>query len=753
MNGATEATLAELVAVAQSMNVNLIKLQGLFKNMSSSGSGSGGSTTGSSAGVTSSLNPLSMAFNVATGAVNAVGSVLGVMGSILGKVVGVATGLVSSLYNLGVATAISGTKISDFYAAFEKIPLLGIGFGILSDIIRYQEQLLEFFQQIAMSGATFSGSLTQMKSAATRSYMTMQDFATVVKENSEIFAQMGGTAMTSINKFVDIQNKLLGPKSEYANMLYGMGYTAKTTGDLLAYYMKIQATVNKEEQQSTEEIIKGTAEYARELNLLSQLTGTNAKELQKQADAIAREDAYRMYKTTIGGDKAAREMQVITTLTRTAGKEIAEMYRDSYAGILARTEEQRKAGVMVGKPLYDFLANIRRMTDAGASQAQLTEYARQESVKMGMIVNQTGRAFQGIGPAMSSMYKPVVQLAEFYQSQKDLPTLAKNEAAARKNMADAAKGNAAALERAEQGIRNFGEKILGIASQILGPFIPILQAFANGIVSLTADNSKFMIAIRNITNWMTTAFTELKNSYKEGGISSMFKTLFAKLSEGWQNTKNFMAPFITELAEWWKKDAAPVIAGVMESMLEWIIAALRKNSRVMRFLFGETSGEKISSNQSEIEDLRAKIKTQTEFVNSLRAKDPNDRQIASRITSIGQFENRIVELTAEIEKLGGGTRAVPARPAPRHGGTIGMTGSWWEKQDATLNVKAGEGVFRQDQMAQYIDASGQNNLAESIQQLNSLVALQVKYAKETAEYARRNVDATKNLDGNLFARA
>ena len=116
MNGATEATLADLLATAQAMNVNLIKLQQLIK---SNGGGGGSSNTGSAASsvasVASSLNPLSIGFGVLKGAVGAVGAVFGVMGSILGQVVGVATGLVKSLYSLGVATAMTGTKISDFY--------------------------------------------------------------------------------------------------------------------------------------------------------------------------------------------------------------------------------------------------------------------------------------------------------------------------------------------------------------------------------------------------------------------------------------------------------------------------------------------------------------------------------------------------------------------------------------------------------------------------------------------------------------
>jgi hypothetical protein len=32
-----------------------------------------------------------------------------------------------------------------------------------------------------------------------------------------------------------------------------------------------------------------------------------------------------------------------------------------------------------------------------------------------------------------------------------------------------------------------------------------------------------------------------------------------------------------------------------------------------------------------------------------------------------------------------------------------------------------------------------------------MMALQVKYTREAVEYAKRNVDATKGLSGNLFA--
>lgn len=763
MNGATEATLADLLATAQAMNVNMIKLQQLVKssgsNLGSGSGGSGGGTgSGSPASLVASMNPLGAAFGVLKGAASAVGAVFGVMGSILGQVVGAATGLVKSLYSLGVATAISGTKISEFYDAFKGIPLLGIGFGILADVMRYQEQLLEFFQQIAMNGASFTGSLTQMKAAASRSYMTMQDFATIVKENSEIFGQMGGTVMTSISKFVDIQNRLLGPKSEYANMLYGMGFTAKTTGDLLAYYMKVQSTVNKEEQESTADIIKGTATYAKELNLLSQLTGTNAKELQKQADAIAREDSYRLYKTTITGELAEKQNAVILMLNKTAGKEITEMYRDKYAGLLARTEDQRKIAQTIGDPLYKFLTRLDQMEKAGASVEQLTAYARKESVTLGQIAKANFTPLIGLGPAVAGTAKLLAPIVEYSQSQKDVNGLLKNEAAIKKDQAAAAVGQAAALERAQQGMRNFGEQILMLAYQIIAPFIPLLQGFANGVVGLGKDlaglatkvagSGGFKEAIEGIISWFRTTFQTLKTSTDAGDF---FNKLGGRMGVAFDAIKPALTSMFNKFIDFFKPYAVEMV-NVVE---DYVNAILFKK---LGYASGAEDPE-MRKKQRAAEKLSLEAQQLSNEAERLTREGARKELIDAAVAAAIAKNKEAAEANEKYKEANSARSPRPQRGVGgdgtfmRHKGTIGMTGNWWEKSDATLNVQQGESVVTQAQMAQIVGAAGQNGLAESIQQLNSLVALQVKYAKETAEYARRNVDATKNLDGNLFARA
>lgn len=761
MNGATEATLAELLATAQAMNVNMIKLQQLVKSGGSNlGSGAagggGGSGGGSPASLLASINPLSMAFNVAKGAASAVGAVFGVMGSILGQVVGAATGLVKSLYSLGVATALSGTKISEFYDAFKGIPLLGVGFGILADIMRYQEALLEAFQQISMSGASFSGSLTEMKSAATRSYMTLQDFATIVKSNSDVFATMGGTVMTGINKFVDIQNRMLGPRSEYANMLYGLGLNAKSAGEFLASYMRNQAMVDKDAQQSTEEIIKGTADYARNLNTLSQLTGKRVDDLKKEAEEIAKESAYQIYKTTITGAKAQTELDAIAALNATLGKSVADQFRDSYAANIARTKEQQIMAVYSNNQSMNLVETVRNMVNSGKGTAEVVAFIKTQGLAIGTGLRDN---YNALGGARAIIDKTVANTlltgVQYASGQRDLTTLNKNEALIKKQQADAAKGQAAALERAEQAMRNFGEQILMIASQILGPFIPLLQGFARGVVGLGKDltdlakkvagSGGFKDAVEGVINWFRTTFRSLGQSKD---ASDFFNRLGTQMNVAFDAVKPILVNIFEKFIEFFK----PYAIDMLHTIEDYMNAVMFQKTGT---LFGAEDPE-IRKKQRAYERLELAAQTLSERASRISATGNNADLVKQLSTEASRKMEEALSAKAiweQAQSKGKGTArsAVNSPFTIRHSGTLGMTGNWWEKSDATLNVQQGESVVTQAQMAQIVGAAGQNGLAESIQQLNSLVALQVKYAKETAEYAKRNVDATKGLNGNLFA--
>ena len=765
MNGATEATLADLLATAQAMNVNLIKLQQLFKSSSgaSGGAGGAGGTTGSAAssiaGVASSLNPLGIAFGVLKGAASAVGAVFGVMGSILGQVVGVATGLVKSLYSLGAATAITGTKISEFYDAFKGVPLLGIGFGILADVMRYQEQLLDFFQQVAVNGASFSGSLTEMKAAASRSYMSMQDFAAVVKENNDLFATMGGTVTAGVNKFVDVQNKMLGPRSEYANLMYGMGFNAKTAGDFLASYMRTQGVLNKQEQESTESIIKGTVEYAKELNIVSQLTGMNNAELRKKVEKIQSEAAFEAFKMNKSKAYIEASSAAIANMVAERGEQAGIWLRNTLMGISTPLNEaQDEQQIMSRGRAMELNQQLARMINQERSVKEIGDASRKGNLA---VMTEVFKTFNALGPVAATMVNENFAVgAAFMRQQKDSTNLIKNENTARTNQVNAAKGNAAALERAEQGMRNFGEQILMLAYQIIAPFIPLLQGFANGVVGFGRDlaglatkiagSGGFKDAVEGVVNWFRTTFRTLSTSTDAGDF---FNKLGGRLGVAFDAIKPILVSIFEKFVEFFKPYAIDMV-NVVE---DYVNAILFK-----KFGYAAIAGAEdpeIRKQQRTAEKLSLEATRLTSAAEQLR-KDGANQTLIDQAVAAAIAKNKEAAAANEVYKATNAARS-PRGPRGvggdgtfmRHKGTIGMTGNWWEKSDATLDIQEGESVVTKEQMAQIVGAAGQNGLAESIQQLNSLVALQVKYARETAEYARRNVDATRSLDGNQFARA
>jgi hypothetical protein len=758
MNGATEATLADLLATAQAMNVNLIKLQQLAK--SGGGGGGSGSAASSVASVAASLNPLSLAFGAAKIAVGAVGAVFGVMGSILGKVVGIATNLASSLTNLGFATAMTGTKLSEFYGAFadalKNIPLVGMAFDIFSKVIAYQEQLLSFFQQITMNGASFSGSLNAMKAAATRSYMSMQDFATIIRDNSETFATMGGIVTGGVNKFVEIQNKMLGPRSEYANIMYGMGYTAKTAGDMLAHYMRIQGTMNKEGIESNEAIIKGTVSAAKELDILSQLTGKNNLDLKKKAEQLQADEAFEAFKV----GKTAQQVSAMDTIVKSflafgneTGATQAKLALMG-ANVLKTADMQADFVVSGGKTtqLIDQVvgqfnrgqfSNLSRTIATGSYEIgrSATQYRQTLGVTSAFLEGSMAKAGQGY----TKTYRD-------YASSSDIII---KEISARKNSADAAKGSAAELERAQQGIRNFGEQIVMLAGQIIAPFIPLMQAFANQVVKYGKDianlvgrlvnSDGFKGAIEGTINWFRTTFRELSTSTNATDFFSKFGN---RLGVAFDAMKPVLEVIFNKFIDFMK----PHMIQMLNTVEDYVNATMFQKTGK---LFGAEDPE-IRKKQRAYEKLE--LVAQTLYDKAGALSTAGNSPAALRTTEEAAAARA---LAMDAKKIWENAKKAPTNSASaqsgiggfRSKGTIGMTGNWWEKEDATLAVSRDEMLAKPEQVRQIVNTARQDGYAEAMQQVNNTQLSMVAVLNRIADASERNVTATKRLDGNLFATA
>jgi len=768
MTGATEATLADLLATAQAMNVNLIKLQNIISRAGTGGGGgsssstsSGGSPASSAASLLSSFNPLSMAFGVLKGVVSGISSVFGFLSDVVSTVIGGLKGVAVNLYEFAKSTAMGTSKLSEFYAAFSGFPVLGTFFGILSAFTAYQENLLAVYQKLTDSGASFGGSLSAMRSSAARAYMSMDDFTKIVQTNSDLFATMGGNVQSGIDKFVNIAGGLYGPKSKYGNMLAGLGYTAESAAETLALYMRMQGTMNKQDLNNSEKVTKGAAEYAEQLSTLSQLTGESNAELRKKQQKVLMEEAFQVYLSTLKGDNAKKIGVVLQEIIQGGGDEAAEFFKNAARGAnVAQTKAQADMDSLTGGAMSKLNKRLLDAINAGVDTKELVKMARVGLLNAG---NEGAKLLTQIGAAQGSVavQQQMLALATLLKTRRtyqDEATLKEAENKSAKDRAKQASGSAAALEQSSKAIRSFGDELLNMIYGAIVPMVPFLKDFAQwvlkaGIALLKLVQEYLPLIIKGVNGvweWFKNTLAEMKKAYTEKGWSGVFDVMGEKVSQLWDVVRGPLIKMFDNFLEFFK----PYAINMVNVVEDYVNAILYKK-------FGSAGGEdpELRKQQRHIEKLGAEVNRLVRAAEDIQQEGNQSAIDAARDAARAKINetNQAIEAYKNANNgrafLWGDNKPRNIDPlmfpnANRHSGTIGMTGSWWEKQDATLNVQAGESVVTPSQMAQL---TGQNGVAEGIQRLNSLTAQLLAVMKQNTDYTQRNYNATKELGGNLFA--
>jgi len=747
MSGASEAILEDLLRQANIGNAHLATLirQGAGRGGSDAGSGSGG--TGS---FTKSLGIASAAVGVLSAGI---GLVTGVFSSLAGAV----TGVISNFYNLAQATALSGTKLSEFYATFKDLPIIGRAFGIFSDIIKYQEGLLASYQAIAFAGANFGGNLDKMRNAAGRAYLGMDEFAGIVKNNSDLFALMGGTVNGGINRFLNLQEKLVSPNSQYGRQMAGMGYTAEASAEMLALYIRTQGTMNKDRMSSDQSIIKGTIEYAKQLNELSELTGQNSAELRKKLEEVQMEEAFQNYLSSLSKDKADAVNAALTERMATAGKEATLSLRNAIMGLNVPMNEAQSAFEVVTRGALT--SGNTMILDAINSGKSLEEIRRIERTNM-LKAGQDYRKFTGDNTALvaSMINTPFVQaggvVMKFARTQENLSKLTEAERIAKARQLALETSRAAALQSAQNAIKRFGEEMMMIAAGIIEPLTPYLRTFAKEFTAITkiigdvfisiVRDPAFKTSIEGIAGWFKTSFNTLKGSKTMGDL---IVNLGLVLIDGFKGLWDRIQPA-------WTGIVVPTGKALFMDMLDGLMNAIKG-------YFGLGTIGIYEKAQAALERLTKKAATPeglTFYERTVELKGAQQDIAANKAEYDAAIKEQKAASDARWAAIKVSTEEAIAKlrsPAAaqqtpsRAMGSLGMTGklfeNWGAGTDVTLHGK--EAVVTPEQMGGIVN----NSLASGIETLNMQVAELIRTNKEIVDYSRRNVDATRSLSGDLFA--
>lgn len=389
-------------------------------------------------------------------------------------------------------------QASDIFGVFAgmggTIGLVGAGFQKLA---KFQEDQLKNYQEITRAGVSFGGSLTDMRMAASNMYLTMDQFTSLIKNNSESFAKMGGTADDGAKAFVTLSKALLS--SEAGDNLRALGYTSEQVNQGLATYITMTGGRNKQEMSNTAALTASAAAYMTELDSLAEITGKTKDEQIAAGKEAAANQAWQSHLMTLTEEqKAKAEVARAEALAR-GGKGAEQALMSAAMGFPPMTKAAQEYTALAGnmnqvtlKQANSIKDNTKSIDDMkkGATAYNAASVKDKEAlgVTADAIIMQGGALAGTAGAILGSANRSIQQGAETdAKAEAQLAVVDQKRKEREKSQADAA-------AKSQKALQEMGQQIL----TNLMPIVSELLSYMNPLVGYIADFTKYLAESPNL---------------------------------------------------------------------------------------------------------------------------------------------------------------------------------------------------------------------------------------------------------------
>lgn len=658
MSAATEQTLQELLSQTQQMNSNLAKLSAVLGKASSAagsaskatkdaGSTVAGNLMGQSSKFLSLLGPAGKAFSILIPIVETIGKLfsgladlIGGMFDRLGKVAGI-------LGEFAMAASKGNMKLSEMVDVMgdlaNQIPLVGGAFKTLFSLAKFaiqrQEETLDMFRKISSVGAGVGTSLETLRTQARSTGLTMDEYASVVSKNGQLFVNSGGDITKGVANFSKGMNSLMGKDSQLSRTMFGLGYTTEQAADTLALYMTSQGTMNKRGLDDSKRVAEGAKDLALNITYLSEVTGKRKDQLEAEIKEAAEEANWKNFLSGLDPAEAEKANKIMMDAQAKGGKDLAdamklairtgittpvtEAGKKMYVSTQGASEDYLKAGAEFNKNRKMSDAEINRQLDTGGRKMGLAavQFAKDTGVA-GAVLDAQGKSLQN---------QNLLNLGVREKSYKsDKESLDAKEALRVKNAAAAA-SDAAALAQQTQNLRQFGNIIDQIIGTLIGPFLKPIMSMTEAFQKVAIQAAQWIQPyMEKFANWLkpwVDKFTNIK-SWEE------FKTVMFAF---WEDIKVKAGPLIKDVWEATK----PVLFEAIKNLFGFLWDAL-KASVIPRWMRSDTESEKEEDKKKELKALQERVEKEEKML--AQAKASGSRATAMIENNLSRDKERLAKM-------------------------------------------------------------------------------------------------------------
>jgi len=735
-NAATEATLKMLLqatlAAAKGSKEDLKKIAELATKAGLDGE---------------SIEQANRAVQATTPQMNALGRASFIVGATFGQV----EQTLQTVWKTGELLASGNAQASQILnnmATMLPGPLAAVTRG-LSALAAFQEGMLTQYQTLTKAGVNFGGSLTDLRLAASQTYMTMQEFTALASANAGTFAKMGGSVDQGARSFVTLSNTL--NKSEMGTGLRALGMTTQEVNQGLVDYIALTGGRTRKELENTSALTKGATEYLEQLDGLSKLTGESKEALAAKMKEESANQAFEAYLLTL--DEEGRKKANAARLEAEArgGKGAAQALQAKLMGLPPMTEAAQKfVGTMQnGNQALDGLA-------AGVSDTSKTvDDVKRSGAGFSAGLAQDGRNLKQVGSAMimagkdTELYGRALKAAN--DAQRNQITSTEEQIAFERKIAEEARkqkeSEAAAAVETKKALEEIGQKLLAAFMPVVQVGLKVVNAlapFAPAIMAVVAALATFKAAMA--ARAMLGGGGGLPGLPGGGGgapgpagAGGALGTMGAGMRGAAAGLRAFANPMVIAGSVGFGVAIAAIGAGLAGAT--WLMGKALPTLAEGFMKFTEIDGVKLGGNAMGIGKLGIGL---LPFAPMAIWGLP----VGLALNMMGDGLQKIASVDpVQLEKVAAGMERVKAA-TPTVGESIraGIAGLV-SKVTTTAEPASGGGA----RSATREDIGALNNLVAEVKRLNSVSAEMLKYVKETADQARKNVEATKSINGNLFA--
>jgi hypothetical protein len=526
---AAEATLQELLKV--------------MKGQSGGGSGSGGGKSAAAASKAQDLYTTSVTRGTKTTASNtkavkdntsAFSTLTGITKaglSGLGATLGVTAGLVTNFGN----AVMNATSITEL---LEAIPVFG---SVLGKATGYFDASLNTFRQLSETGAGFGNDMLAMRSASAQAGLSLDQFASMVGNNSERMGLLGASTSQGAARFGKITKQL---RSSEAGLLR-LGFTQESVNEGFGDYIELMARNGTLQGRSNASLAAGAQSYLTEIDKLSRVTGKSRKELQDEMNQRMAAANYNVLSAKLSGDALINFQTNTEYSSQMMSGAFADAMTDLGDGVAQSGVAQKLASVVPG------LADLAEANARG--EVSQEEYQR----RLAELAPQIAAFADGMDAAGTSALMQEEGFAEMLGFASDARKLGQRQA-------DAAAAEAEQARKAPitEIFSNFGQTIQTIRSNIeeallnsgvmdtLGTALTgvstVLTEVISSITTTVVDylnSPEFKVQVEDFKEQIKEMGGKAKawvKSIKSADIKAKIDSFVDALQRGWANISNFV---------------------------------------------------------------------------------------------------------------------------------------------------------------------------------------------------------------------